>query len=201
MKTRFFPILAVMALGGTASAATIELNFADGQGNREVSNQLVYSDEGVDVAVSALADDDLPRAVHINGETGLGVAGNTEFFEGNRIGRGESLTFAFSSPVAFDQLVTFDEASELSPIVFAVLVDGEQAGFFTLRNDDDNFQVVDLSGLGVGTELSIVGLTGPEGFRVTALRAAVVPVPGAFVLLGAALVSLGAARRRQRVVA
>lgn len=199
MFARLFAIFTVTAVFGTAGAATIELNFADGLGNREADDPLIYEDGGVTVTVSALAGQD-PRAVHINGEAGLGVAGNTVFFEGNRIGRGESLVFEFSQPVVFDQLIGFDEITVTTPIFFAVFVDDALADVFTLREDVDNFQRVDLSGIGEGSVLRIIGLFGSEGFRVTALRAetTVIPVPGGIVLLGAALASLVTARRRRR---
>ncbi|MEO0973454.1 MAG: hypothetical protein AAFX85_10200 [Pseudomonadota bacterium] len=194
MATRF-ALFAALTLASTAHAATLEINFADGLGNREGTAPVTYNVEGVELTAEGFAGQDA-RAVHINGETGLGVVGNTQFFEGNRIGPQESLLLTFSQPVALERLVTFDEIALNTQLFFAIIVDGVQAGVFDITADDENFVSLDVSSVGVGTAFQIVGLSGGEGFRVTALRAAVVPVPGALALFAAALGLLGATRRR-----
>ncbi|MEO0424880.1 MAG: hypothetical protein AAF184_21265 [Pseudomonadota bacterium] len=191
-------LAAATALLGAAAAhaATVEFNFADGLGNREGTAPVTYTDSGITLTAEGFAGEE-PRIVHINGETGLGVVGNTPAFEGNRIGPGESLLFTFSQPVALERLIAFDEINISTPLFFAILVDGVQAGVFDLTEDVVNVVSLDVSSVGVGTAFQIVGLSGDEGFRVTALRAATVPVPPALALFAGALLVTGAARRRR----
>lgn len=194
-RLNFLLLAALMVLGPTAAhAASLEYNFADGLGNREGTAPVTYEDGGIVLTVEGFAGPEM-RPVHINGTTGLGVVGNTQFFEGNRIGPGESLLLTFSQPVALERLIAFDEIAVTTPLFFAVFVDGVEAGVFDLTDDTANVVSLDATGLGRGTTFEIIGLSGAEGFRVTALRA-VVPVPGAFVLFAGALLVTGAARRR-----
>ncbi|MEM9385430.1 MAG: hypothetical protein AAGA68_10245 [Pseudomonadota bacterium] len=198
MNLHLKTLAAAAALLGAAAthATTVEFNFADGLGNREGTAPVTYTDGGIILTAEGFAGEEA-RIVHINGDTGLGVVGNTPAFEGNRIGPGESLLFTFSQPVSLDRLIAFDEISITTPLFFAILVDGVQAGVFDLTEDVVNIVSLDVSSVGVGTTFQIVGLSGDEGFRVTALRAATVPVPPALALFAGALMLTGAARRRR----
>ncbi len=187
-------IASLLFVAAGAGAATLEFNFADGLGNREGTAPVTYEDGGVTLTVEGFAGIDA-RPVHINGDTGLGVVGNTQFFEGNRIGPGESLLFTFSQPVLLERLIAFDEIDQNTQLFFAILVDGVEAGVFDLTEDTANVVSLDVTSVGRGTTFQVVGLSGGEGFRVTALRA-VVPVPGALVLFAGALLITGATRRR-----
>lgn len=188
-------VLSVALAGATAHAAILEYNFADGMGNREASGPVTYADGGVDLTVRGSRSGG-SEAVHINGETGLGVAGNA-VAEGNRLGVGEGLIFSFSpAPVTLLRVITFDTVDNAEPVAFALFVDGVLAGNFNITPDLDLFQSVDVSGVASrGSIFTIQGIAGSEGLRVTALRAEIAE-PGLLALFGLGLLSLGVARRR-----
>ncbi|MEO0973985.1 MAG: hypothetical protein AAFX85_12905, partial [Pseudomonadota bacterium] len=188
-------ILALALAGASAHSAIIDFNFADGLGNREATGPVTYTNDGLDVTVQG-ARGGINANVHINGETGLGVAGNAEA-EGNRAGVGESLVFSFSpAPVTLLRVITFDTIDNSEPVAFGLFVDGLLAGVFNITPDNDLFQSVDVSSVAtMGSVFTIQGLTGSEGFRVTAIRAQVAE-PALLALFGFGLLAMGIARRR-----
>ncbi|MEM9387535.1 MAG: PEP-CTERM sorting domain-containing protein [Pseudomonadota bacterium] len=188
-------VIGVSLLGASAHAALLEYGFADGMGNREASGPLTYSSNGVDVTILG-SRGGVEQAIHINGDTGLGVAGNADA-EGNRIGVGEGLVLSFSpAPVTLLRVITFDTIDNNEPVAFALFVDGVIAGTFNITPDLELFQSVDVSGFGTrGSVFTIQGLAGSEGFRVAGIRAQV-PEPGLLALFGLGLLAMGAARRR-----
>ncbi len=195
-----FARVALAAVAMTAAAAAnamlLEYGFADGMGNREATGPLLYQSNGVDLTITGAASGSA-AAVHINGDSGLGVAGNA-VAEGNRLGVGESLILSFNpGPVTLLRAITFDTVSNNEPISFALFVDGILAGTFNdLSADGQAFQSVDLTGVNtLGSVFTIQGLVGDEGFRVAGIRAQM-PEPGLLALFGLGLLGMAASRRR-----